>query len=281
MKRLVTILLAGLLAAVCGGAGESQQHEDATESRLDLLFVANEGVLVRTAAHKVLIDALFTDPPPDYAAPPAEMLQQMEGGRAPFDDINLVLVTHNHADHFDPALAARFLGSNPQAQMIAPEDAATALRDSSEQWASIADRVIPIALSPGERSQRTVAGITLTAYRTLHSGDRETPQNLMYLIEIDGHTVFHEGDSDGKPETFTGFGLGGKHIDLALVHFWFPLDADGEGILLGILKPDHVGLFHLPEQLRSDAPTTIGQVAANYGDIFLLMDPGESRTFLP
>ena len=101
----------------------------------------------------------------------------------------------------------------------------------------------------------------------------------MYLIEMEGRTIFHEGDSDGNPATFTQLGLGETHIDLALVHFWFPTSIEAERILQEILRADHVGLFHLPLRLEADAPETLGQVMSNYEDMFLLMTPGETRTF--
>jgi L-ascorbate metabolism protein UlaG (beta-lactamase superfamily) len=279
MKQLVTIIVVSLLAGACNRVAQDSPSEGVRESNLDLLFIANEGVLVQAATKKVLIDAIFTDPHPDYTAPPSEMLVQMESGHAPFDDVNLVLVTHNHADHFNPSAGGRFLNNNSQAVLLAPEDAVATLRDSVSDWTSISDRVVPIALDLGMTFERSFDGIAVTAYRTLHSGNRETPQNLMYLIEMDGRTIFHEGDSDGNPETFNHFGLGEEHIDLALVHFWFPTNPEAEGILQGILRADHVGLFHLPKSLMDDAPETIAQVSDNYPDMFLLLTPGERISF--
>ena len=108
---------------------------------------------------------------------------------------------------------------------------------------------------------------------------REDPQNLMYLVDMDGRTVFHEGDSDGHPDTFGRFDLRERHIDLSLVHFWFPTNLEAERILLEILRADHVGLFHLPIRLEGEAPETIAQVSQDYPDMFLLTDAGETRSF--
>ena len=58
-------------------------------------------------------------------------------------------------------------------------------------------------------------------------------------------------------------------------------DAPSDGILRGILKADHVGLFHLPIRLFDDAPQALGQFAAGYPDMFLLRAPGGSITFAP
>jgi L-ascorbate metabolism protein UlaG (beta-lactamase superfamily) len=240
--------------------------------------VANEGVLIASGEHKVLIDALFDDPNPEYAAPPAEMLRDMVEGQAPFDGVDVALVTHNHADHFSPGAAVRFLEHNPQAVLVAAADAVAAMRNSAGDWAGIRRRVISIELAPGVTSERTVAGIGLKIFRTLHSGNREDPQNLMYLVDLGGRTVFHEGDSDGSLATFAKLNPGQTKIDLALVHHWVPLNPDGARIIRDYLRPEHIGLIHLPSRLKDDAPGKIEQIAPDYEDIFLFVEPGERRT---
>ncbi len=94
---------------------------------------------------------------------------------------------------------------------------------------------------------------------------------------IDVIFTANEGDSAGKLATFKGLGLEEENIDLALVHFWFPLHPEGEKIILEVLKPDHVGLIHLPKKLKSDAPSKIDAVKSNYKDIFLFVEPGEKK----
>ena len=86
--------------------------------------------------------------------------------------------------------------------------------------------------------------------------------NLMYLVELGGRLIFHEGDSTGNPEVFRGFGLGAVPIDLALVHYWFPLDPGRAQWLRETLKPRHIALTHLPVRLEGDAPGKIDMVQA-------------------
>ncbi len=252
--------------------------QDSVESPIDLLFVANEGVLVATRTKKVMVDALYDEPNPAYAAPTVEMLEAMATGAAPFDNVDILLVTHNHPDHYSPRLVAEFLSQSRETVFVAPVDAVEALEEVAAEWLQIRDRVVSLELEVGTAFDTVIAGIAVETYRTLHSGDRETPQNVIYLVEMDGRTIFHEGDSNANVDTFTAFGLADKRIDLALVHFWFPLEPNGEAIILGVLKPEHVGLFHLPLPLRDDAPTTIEQVSSRYKDLFLLMTSGRKKT---
>ena len=50
---------------------------------------------------------------------------------------------------------------------------------------------------------------------------------------------------------------GAVKIDLALVHFWFPLHPEMAKLLQEIIQPAHIGLTHLPIRLESDAPGKI------------------------
>jgi L-ascorbate metabolism protein UlaG (beta-lactamase superfamily) len=245
--------------------------------KLEITYVANEGVLIATDNNKILIDALFDNPNPEYTAPPKEMLEGMQSGRAPFSNVNLVLVTHNHPDHFNPDFAARYMVNNRKTKLMAAADAVAAMKDNIPDWASIENRIFSFDLAPGETAEKKIDGIGVKISRTLHSGDLESPHNLMYLIKMDGRTIFHEGDSDGKLATFEGFELEEEKIDLALVHFWFPLHPEAERIIQDILKPNHVGLIHLPKRLESDAPSKIDMVKSRYKDIFLFVKPGEKK----
>jgi len=213
---------------------------------LGVTYVANEGVLLATGSHRILIDALFDAPNPAYASPPPELLQRLIGAEPPVGHVDLCLVTHNHPDHFRASVVDRFLVGQPRALLIAPVDVVEVLRDSAAHWTEYEDRVVPIDLRVGERATHFHAGIRVHAFRTLHSGGRESPMNLMYLVEMDGSTVFHEGDSNGDLELFRAVVGDGTTIDLALVHYWFPFVDVGTQILNDILRPTHVGLIHLP-----------------------------------
>jgi len=173
----------------------------AQKQPLALTYVANSGVLVGAGDAKVLIDALFDKPNPEYRAPASEVLDKMMKGAAPFDGVDLVLVTHNHPDHFNAALAVRYLQTRPEPVLLAPSDAVEAMRKAAADWTKLGRRVVALDIKVGEQTKRDIAGIPVTAFRTLHSGDRESPMNLMFLFELGGRRVFHEGDSNGNPRS--------------------------------------------------------------------------------
>lgn len=267
-----------ILIAAGGEIASAQQPAQASGRSLELTFLANEGVLIESGSHKVLIDALFDKPNPEYAKPSKEVSGKLETGQEPFHDIDLVLVTHNHPDHMSCSSLSRFLQHNPGARLAAPKDAILELKASYPEWEAVQERVVAVEIPLNTYQELTVRDIRLKVFRTLHSGDLESPWNLMYLVFMDGVTVFHEGDSDAKIETYKHLGLQNIPIDLALVHFWFPLHPVGEKLLLEVLDCKHIGLFHLPLSLYDDAPLKIDMVKQHYSDLFLLTECGQRRS---
>jgi L-ascorbate metabolism protein UlaG (beta-lactamase superfamily) len=276
MKKAALVFIACFLFAGASllpeSAGTPSGDKPPAAHSLRLDYVANSGALVFCGKQKVLIDALFKNTITDYTAPSPQVLEKIMKGEAPFDGVDLVLVTHNHPDHFDAPLAAAYLRAFRKAVLLAPEDAVAELRKTAD-GAAIGPRVVSLDLRVGEKTERTLKGIKITALRTLHSGDKESPMNIAYLFEIGGRRVFHEGDSNGKPDVLRALVPDGSRVDLALVHYWFPLEPGCAAWLQKSFTAEHIALMHLPIRLEGDAPGKIDQVRKYYKDIFLML-PG-------
>lgn len=278
--RLMALAVAGscsLLEAPAGGT-PSVPGQTVQKGPLTLTPVANAGVLLSSGGTKVLIDALFDQPDPAYRAPAPEVLDNMLKGASPYRDVDLVLVTHNHPDHFDARLAVRYLEAREGPLLVAPADAVAEMRKQAADWARIVSRVVSLDLKVGEKAEQEIGAVRLTAFRTLH-GNQESPMNIMYLFDLGGWRVFHEGDSPGVPEEYVAFGLGGARVDLALVHFWFPLDPDCARFLQEVLRAGHIALTHLPVRLEGDAPGKVEAIRGYYRDLRLLLPGTKEATF--
>jgi len=92
-----------------GKPDRAADNASGAKAPLSLTYVANMGVLVGSDGTKVLIDALFDKPNPEYRSPEPGVLDKIIKGEAPYDGVKLALVTHNHPDHFAAGVAIRFL----------------------------------------------------------------------------------------------------------------------------------------------------------------------------
>jgi L-ascorbate metabolism protein UlaG (beta-lactamase superfamily) len=282
-------VISGVVAVIIAGAclsGQASRRADADQARpagrtkpLALTYVANAGVMAASGDVRVLIDALFDRPNPEYRAPAPDVLDKILEGAAPFDSVDVALVTHNHPDHFDARVAVRFMEAHRDAMLMAPADAVAEMRAAAADWARIERRVVSIDIKVGERVTRNVGRIAVTAFRTQHSGHSDSPANLMFLLELGGWRLFHEGDSPGDTEQYRRLGLGSAPVDLALVHYWFPLEPNCARFLQEVLRPDHIALTHLPVRLEDDAPGKIDAVRKYYKDVFLLLPGMPTKSF--
>ena len=113
-----------------------------------------------------------------------------------------VLITHDHFDHVDVSAVAEFLTSNPGVSVWSSGPAAAALRDGG---------------APSNQVQEVAAGQVLDiagAHVTVGGGDHavihpEVPRavNVTYLVEVDGQSLYHPGDSYDAPARLPDDGL--------------------------------------------------------------------------
>ncbi|UCC43271.1 MAG: MBL fold metallo-hydrolase [Candidatus Zixiibacteriota bacterium] len=294
-SNLVVILMSFVLLLIAGArqegfpvtAGSYPEQEPAGSSlpvkqpeggdSLTLTYIANMGVLVNSADSKVMIDCLFGELNRSrYPAP--ETLDSMVKGIPPFDNIDLVLVTHKDPDHFNSAIVSRYMETRPEPILIAPTDAVKEMRKVANDWSRIESRIISIDLEVGEEVKKEVAGIPLTIVPTLHLDDK-TPMNLMYLIGINDWRIFHQGDL-GKPDDFLKFGLEAAPVDLAVVGYAWPLSPNPVyPRFLQVLKPRHIALGHVSTVIESVAEERINQVRKYYDDIFVLLPGMPTKVF--
>lgn len=106
---------------------------------------------------------------------------------------DLILITHAHADHFQPEEIARLTKTGAQrTQIVAPHDVAAEL--SGEVT----------AVAPGESHQ--VAGVSFTtvpAYNTREEALDFHPKSnrwVGYVLDLAGTSYYDAGDTDHAPE---------------------------------------------------------------------------------
>jgi L-ascorbate metabolism protein UlaG (beta-lactamase superfamily) len=213
-----------------------------------ITYLANEGFLLEKGDRQVLIDALFGDGLRGYPTIPEPLRDEVENGRGRFSGIDCVLATHFHGDHFNPWIVERFLYRVP-AQLIstdqAVEDLFTSHVDSREGPA-------PIGLRPKRHEIQPVdcAGVRVSAM-SFHHG-RLMVRNLAFLIDFDGFTILHVGDTEITADEIRPWHLDGLDIDVALLPAWHLTEASWTPVIEEI-GARHIVAMHLASP---DAPAS-------------------------
>ncbi len=236
----VMFLLIGSSGTAAGDAARSasemtrwsaKAHAAQTNANeVRVTFVGNAGFLITINDKKILIDALFSGFPGDYTLP-REIQDKLALGLPPFDNIDLVLATHSHGDHFDASLVRRFLSNNPAAVFASTPQATALLND-------FPDRVIAFAPAKNKTATAEIQGVHVEAVYLSHGAPPEGRTeilNFAYLATIDGVTLFHSGDIDSSQFSYAEFralGLPEKKIDLAFMQHFYLGDVPAEQKLI-------------------------------------------------
>jgi L-ascorbate metabolism protein UlaG (beta-lactamase superfamily) len=176
-------------------------------NQLNVTYLGNCGFLYETGKDKVIIDPFGTEYGNYFLLPSEKTIEEIVAGKAPFDKIDLLLITHIHGDHFNAKLTENFLLNNTEAKMICPRQVYNQMKDSCGNFARIESRIISPGLSYNESKKIKIKGLTVQAIRMQHGTDRnldgikysdyteyEKTENLGYVIGFKGKNVFHQGD---------------------------------------------------------------------------------------
>jgi len=212
---------------------------DDTGIESSVTYVGNAGFLITAGEKKIIIDSLFHGFPPGYA-PPEEVTNAIINGEPPFDGVDLILATHNHADHFSNGLVRQVLENHPEAIFISSFEA-TATIPQAEEYR---DQIISININRGGRWAGIVNEIGVEAIHISHGGGI---LNLGFILTVGGHRYFHTGDistNDVSIRYFQNYDLPEKNIDVAFVpHFSLIHETDhqllAEGFHADTLIPMH------------------------------------------
>jgi L-ascorbate 6-phosphate lactonase len=165
-----------------------------------LIFALGQaGFALRGAESLVLIDPWLStaleeeDDDVTRAVPPALRPEDVEAA-------DLVCITHEHGDHLDPRTLGAIAAQVPDAIFLAPAPAVPLVEQAGVPRGRIHPAHDGVALE--------AAGARVTALKAAHElhpdafggyrfwlDERGDHRCLSYLVELDGHRIFHAGDT--------------------------------------------------------------------------------------
>ena len=216
-------------------------------STLEVTYIANEGVLLASGSTQVLIDGLHRQYRPSYPFLPDPYREQIETARAPFNEIDVILVSHVHLDHFHPEAVIRHLQHNAGASVLSSAQVVGQLR-AVDGYAAVESRVKTMTPPLKQRLSAVAGGVKIEVLGVGHgTGRHETVQNLGHVISLGGKTLLHIGDASTEDASiFAAFHLDDAGIDVAFLPVWFLTSDEGAAIVRQHIKPKHIVAIHMP-----------------------------------
>ncbi len=262
----------------------------AAQAQVTVTYVSNAGVLVEGGGKKVLIDALYDEGLIGYSVIPKEMKSKLRDAEPPFDGVDLVLLTHDHGDHFGPRTVTRHMRANPKATMVTTPQVKQKLERHIANHPGIAERIVTHYPDEREPVSGTYGGIELKIFNLHHGRNRrEHTENLGFIFDLGGMSVLHVGDTEARSGVFEALSFKDFDVDVALLPAWFVSYDHWAVVVRDYIQPDHIVAIHMP--LR-DAPGNYFGLHGNYDvraetiqqmfpDSSLMETPGETHTFQP
>jgi L-ascorbate 6-phosphate lactonase len=176
---------------------------------LILSWLGQAGLLIDVAGVRMLVDPFLSEHPDRLHPPPDTALVA--------SDIDWVLVTHGHGDHFDPESIRAIAALSPDAALVVPS---ALTQQASELHTSL--RVVPV------RSGETLeisADLRLQVTPAFHANrpedgysdgrDGGDDQFVGYILATPALTIYHAGDTLATDGLLAA--IRGTHIDVALL----------------------------------------------------------------
>ena len=185
------------------------------EGRPRLWWLGQSGFLLHTRAGTVLFDPYLSDSLTNkYAATEKPHTRVTERVIAPerLTGIDVITSSHNHTDHLDAETLLPLFAGNPQARLVVPRaNRAFVL----ERLGNVASALVEV--DAGECV--AVAGMEFhgipAAHNTVERNESGGCRFLGYVTRIDGHTIYHSGDTLMHEELVPA--LEPFRVDVALV----------------------------------------------------------------
>jgi len=203
-------------------------------SDVQVTCIVNSGFLITVGDKKVLIDAI------QDAVPLSDATQDLLlNAEPPFEDIDLILTTHNDTDHFNATLVRQYMQNNPKAIFISPTQVASELAD-------LGNRIITLDPVTGSPVNVEANGIQVEAIYLSHGYAPDDPAivyNNGYVVTIGDFKFFHTGDTVDI-RNVVQYNLADQSLDLAFVPYYYLQDDRSVSIVTNSIGANYLFPIH-------------------------------------
>jgi len=166
---------------------------------LAIWYIGQEGFAFKGDGMIVYTDPYLSNYVHDQGFPPEGWWDRLYDSPIPVDGLtnaDLVLLTHHHGDHIDPASIGQIARSSPSARFVVPAP-------HVEYTAGLGvprERMIPARAEQEIRVGNATVLPIATPHETFETDANGDHLYLSYVLRLNGVTLYHAGDNIGYPE---------------------------------------------------------------------------------
>lgn len=212
---------------------------------LSATLSCNAGLILEYQGTKLLLDGIYGTRGHPFSNLGKDRWAKMLAGTAPYDNIDYLLFTHQHPDHFTPSMVLAYLKTRRIKGISFPE----ATDESQTELISyIKENRIPCVLLSSQAQRTTFhiePQIQVRAFSTLHLDKefRDVP-HYCYLISFGDKHVLFTADVDYTTETFSGIAT--VPLRAAFINPLFFNALRSGKFFLGTLNAKTFCVYHVP-----------------------------------
>ncbi|MCJ8270220.1 MAG: MBL fold metallo-hydrolase [Psychrosphaera sp.] len=268
-KIILLVLVLNLVSTVVS-AHERVDHKASEKAHGEATYLGNEGVMITGNGKKILFDPFFHNDYGYYQLVPERIRQAMFKGEKPYDNIDVVFISHAHGDHFSAVDLRQFMQAQPQVKLVAPKQAVDKLAELN-LTKNLMKRVTAVTLKYGEKPWfYTIDDLLVEAVRIPHSGwpGRAEVENIVFRVTFnspndkkaaaDKLTIMHMGDADANDSHYIPYQTFWQHrvTNTAFPPYWFFLSEQGNAILDKRINAKQAIGLHVPVKVPPELKAT-------------------------
>ena len=247
---------------------------------ISITLVANAGVCIHYRGMTLLLDGVFGQEGNPFSPLPTGCWDKMCRGEPPFEQLDCLLFTHFHPDHFSPEKTRKLVQSRAVKALFFPEDGAPQVQELER---FLQQEKIPCAIlshATDHAVWQIGDHIRLQAFRTQHLGPEfYGVPHVCYRIAFDEREILFTGDTDYLHENLTQ--VANVPLEAAFLNPLFFQALFNKRLFHGTLKAEHICIYHIPFQaddrmhMRESIRRRLRTPGAEALSVFPLSEPYE------
>lgn len=214
---------------------------------IKVTLLANEGILLQCNGTKLLIDGIHENTTELFSGLSKQVLEDLLEGKKPlFQNIDYIIFTHNHRDHFSAEFTEAFLKKHLVKGFIIP-DRQTCQYPSLRETAKLrAEKLWLLDLPLGQLMEiKFTEELSISVFCSLHAGEEyKNLENYCYFLNFNGRKMLIIGDSEYNAQYFIET-LNRETIDVLFINPLFLNLISGRKVIKA-LNPKKVVVYHIP-----------------------------------
>lgn len=216
---------------------------------IDITLVANAGVLVEHGGTGLLVDGIHRQDGHPFSMVSESDLELMRLGGEPFANLDYLLFTHEHPDHFTAPLVLEHVRQRPVRGMFLPDEEQGSA-ELGRLFGHVREQGIffrSLNMEPGQARHFALGyDLMVTAICARHMGPQyQDIRNYCFLLSLGGMNVLFTGDGDHVAQYYE-LALRNVALDAVFVNPIFYHNPAGQVIINEIFRPRQVVVYHMP-----------------------------------